>query len=97
MLHLSEDADRDWQLAAGACSRAPLLLAADGLGADNVAEAVTTARPWGIDVWEAVESEPGRLDPGRLAELIDAVRGAASEPDGDGSETSTDDKGETSR
>ena len=29
---------------------------------------------WALDVWRAVEREPGRLDPERLERLIDALR-----------------------
>lgn len=66
----------DWQQAATLARRGRMILAG-GLNEDNVAEAIATVRPWGVDVSSAVESVPGTKDPGRIARFIEAARGAA--------------------
>ena len=63
----------DWSLAAGLARRVPMLLAG-GLRPENVAQAVSQVRPWGVDVASGVESSPGRKDPDRLRAFIQAVR-----------------------
>lgn len=59
--------------ALAAALRGPFVLAG-GLDAGNVGEAIRLARPYGIDVSSGVESTPGRKDPGKLRELVRAVR-----------------------
>ncbi len=54
----------------------PKLLLAGGLDAANVAEAIQTLRPWGVDCVSGVEAGPGRKDPVRLAGFIQAARQA---------------------
>lgn len=78
LLHLTGALGTAWDVAAGPSSRVPLLLAASGLMPDTVEAAIATVRPWGVDVWDAVEAEPGRLDPIRLRAFIRAVRSADS-------------------
>jgi phosphoribosylanthranilate isomerase len=79
----------DWQLAAQeirlACNTAavaseadlPRLMVAGGLHSRNVAAAINTLEPWGVDVASGVEAEPGRKDPERLRRFIAAARGSA--------------------
>jgi phosphoribosylanthranilate isomerase len=60
----------DWQAAQHIFRRvAPQLrlIAAGGLNADNVGEAIRTLSPWGVDVTTGVEAAPGRKDPARVA------------------------------
>jgi phosphoribosylanthranilate isomerase len=52
------------------------LVAAGGLNSDNVAEAIATLRPWGVDVASGVEASPGRKDPARLRAFIANARAA---------------------
>jgi phosphoribosylanthranilate isomerase len=63
----------DWQAAQHLFRRvAPQLrlIAAGGLNPDNVAEAIRTLTPWGVDVATGVEAAPGRKDPARVAAFI---------------------------
>ena len=53
----------------------PLVLAG-GLGADNVAEAIASVRPFAVDICSSVESAPGKKDVAELARFIQAVRSA---------------------
>jgi phosphoribosylanthranilate isomerase len=70
----------NWALAAetlsqntGACK----LIVAGGLTPLNVAEAIATLRPWGVDVVSGVESAPGRKDPAKTSDFIAQSRKAA--------------------
>ena len=63
----------DWSWAAALAARRPVLLSG-GLHADNVGQAMSRVRPYGLDVSSGVESEPGVKDPRRLRAFFAAVR-----------------------
>ena len=63
----------DWRLAVQAASQFPVLLAG-GLTPENVARAVRTVTPWGVDVASGVEAAPGRKDPDQVRRFVAAVR-----------------------
>ena len=65
----------DWTRAADIARRGNMILAG-GLRADNVAEAIATVRPFGVDVSSAVESAPGIKDPDLIEEFVRAARAA---------------------
>jgi phosphoribosylanthranilate isomerase len=49
---------------------------AGGLTPKNVADAILTVRPFAVDVASGVESFPGKKDHEKVAEFIDAAKGA---------------------
>jgi phosphoribosylanthranilate isomerase len=60
----------DWALA-GELPQGQHLIVAGGLDPENVAAAVSSTRPWGVDVASGVEAAPGRKDPMKLKAFID--------------------------
>lgn len=54
----------------------PPLVLAGGLHPGNVAQALQTVRPFGLDVCTGVESEPRIKDPARVLAFVNAVRQA---------------------
>ena len=66
-----------WDLLAGFDPGVAVILAG-GLTPDNVAEAIRTVRPAGVDVASGVESAPGVKDPGKVRAFIQAAREAAA-------------------
>jgi phosphoribosylanthranilate isomerase len=64
----------DWLLAAELAADIPIVLAG-GLDPANVAEAILTVRPAGVDVSSGVESH-GVKDPGKIAAFIRAAKAA---------------------
>jgi phosphoribosylanthranilate isomerase len=63
----------DWELAAEVARAAHILLAG-GLTPDNVATAIQSVQPYGVDVSSGVEREPGRKDHEKVRAFIRAVR-----------------------
>jgi phosphoribosylanthranilate isomerase len=66
-------ATTDWFEAAKLASRTQLILAG-GLKPTNVAVAIATARPYGVDVSSGVEAEPGVKDPANIYEFVRNAR-----------------------
>lgn len=78
-LHGGSGRSFDWELVAGRRSKVPMVLAG-GLTPENVADAITVARPVAVDVVSGVEAEPGRKDRAKVEAFIAAVR--EREPEG---------------
>jgi phosphoribosylanthranilate isomerase len=73
---------QDWLRAREVCARAPRpILLAGGLNPENVADAIRTARPAGVDVSSGVEAAPGRKDPAKVRAFI---RNAKTALEGEG-------------
>lgn len=67
----------DWSILAALDRTSPFMLSG-GLDPANVAQAITMARPWGVDVSSGVERAPGVKDVGRITEFVVAARAAAA-------------------
>lgn len=65
----------DWDRAAEVACRAQLVLAG-GLDARNVATAIASVRPFGVDVSSGVETRPGLKDPAEINRFVNAARTA---------------------
>ena len=65
----------NWDQAAALSTDRQMILAG-GLDAENVAQAIATVRPWGVDVSSGVEVAPGQKDVTRIREFISAARAA---------------------
>lgn len=66
----------NWEIAAAIAKDRPVILAG-GLTPDNVAEAIQTVHPYGVDVSSGVEDAPGRKDRKKVAAFIRAAQIAA--------------------
>lgn len=62
----------DWRRAA----EHPSVVIAGGLDADNVARAIATAHPWGVDASSGLEQSVGVKDHGKVTAFVAAARAA---------------------
>ena len=69
-----------WAVARPIAARRDVLLAG-GLSADNVAEAIHTLRPFGVDAASRLESQPGVKDPEKVRRYIETVRACDLAPE----------------
>jgi phosphoribosylanthranilate isomerase len=63
----------DWNLARKAGERHRLILSG-GLNPQNILPAMEAVRPLAVDVGSGVEARPGKKDPGKIKDLMAAVR-----------------------
>ncbi len=68
----------DWAEAGRVARRGSMILAG-GLDASNVAAAIRTVRPYGVDVSSGVESAPGKKSAAMIQEFIKAARAAEND------------------
>jgi phosphoribosylanthranilate isomerase len=67
----------DWARARNAADK---VIVAGGLDASNVAEAIRTAEPWGVDASSRLESAPGIKDREKIRAFVKAALGAGEDP-----------------
>ncbi len=68
----------DWELARRAAQTRSIILSG-GLTPENVAEAIRTAQPYGVDTSSGVEgAAPGRKEPARVLDFIQHARAASA-------------------
>jgi phosphoribosylanthranilate isomerase len=60
----------DWSLAAAFAYRK---IVAGGLDATNVADAIRTAQPWGVDACSRLEASPGKKDSQRVRDFVNTA------------------------
>ncbi len=63
----------DWNLARKAGERHRLILSG-GLNPQNILPAIEAVHPLAVDIGSGVEARPGKKDPGKIKELMAAVR-----------------------
>jgi phosphoribosylanthranilate isomerase len=66
----------DWNSATQLALTTQLVLAG-GLNSTNVADAIATVRPYGVDVSSGVEAMPGIKDPAKIHEFVRRARAAS--------------------
>lgn len=72
----------DWQAARASLFNGQStlrLIAAGGLNPGNVADAIATLQPWGVDVVTGVEAAPGRKDPEKVRDFVARAHAAAAQ------------------
>jgi phosphoribosylanthranilate isomerase len=64
----------DWNLARAAKNYGHPVILAGGLGPENVAAALASVRPYGVDVSSGVEISPGKKDPEKIKTFVQKVK-----------------------
>ena len=64
----------DWKVAQEV-TRVHRIVLSGGIGPENVAEAVTTVAPYGVDCGSGVEAKPGVKDHGKIRAFFSALKG----------------------
>lgn len=64
----------DWTVARNSGAK---IILAGGLDASNVASAIRTVKPWGVDASSKLESSPGLKDNEKVRQFIEAARNAS--------------------
>jgi len=67
----------DWSVAASLSQAGLPFLLAGGLTPENIAEAITRVKPWGVDVSSGVETD-GKKDHAKILEFLQTARAAAA-------------------
>ena len=65
----------EWTIARDLAGQRWRIILSAGLTPENVARAVATARPYGVDVNSGVEAQPGRKDPDKVWRFVAEAKG----------------------
>jgi len=65
----------EWTIARDLASQRWRIILSAGLTPENVARAVATVRPYGVDVNSGVEAQPGRKDPDKVWRFVAEAKG----------------------
>jgi len=63
----------DWRLAVGIRELGVPIILSGGLGPSNIKNAITTVKPYGVDLNSGIESRPGRKDPELMKQLMERI------------------------
>jgi phosphoribosylanthranilate isomerase len=77
LLHFPDAAGNVEDLLPAIARRSNVIVASAAWTPDTVGPALLTCHPWAVDVWDAVESQPGRIDAARLEAFTAAVRASS--------------------
>jgi indole-3-glycerol phosphate synthase/phosphoribosylanthranilate isomerase len=69
----------DWGIAEKVQNAGLPVIIAGGLTPDNIEDAVTSTRPWGVDVSSGTEAGPGKKDHDKVQQFVSGARKAAIE------------------
>ena len=72
-LHGGTGESFDWSIAAQLASSGRSFMLAGGLTPDNVSEAISVVKPWGVDVSSGVETD-GEQDPDKIRRFVASAR-----------------------
>ena len=72
-LHGGTGQTADWAIAVQIAKKHPLLLAG-GLHPDNVAQAIETVRPWGVDASSGLEATKSKKDHAKVKTFVEIVK-----------------------
>jgi phosphoribosylanthranilate isomerase len=64
----------DWSLAVKAKEAGLPIILAGGLGLENIQEAITTVKPYAVDVNSGIEERPGKKDPVLMKQLMEKIK-----------------------
>lgn len=74
LLHGGTGRTFDWSIAQRTNKTVPKLFLAGGLSPENVAEAITTVRPYAVDACSSLEERLGKKNHERVRAFVEAVR-----------------------
>jgi phosphoribosylanthranilate isomerase len=69
----------DWSLAVKAKEIGIPIILSGGLGPENIQEAITTIKPYALDINSGIEKQPGKKDPVLMKRLMEKIKNLTKE------------------